>query len=397
MEKMNLSYIEKVSMLAITKDECNRLISLLDQGKALFYEGQGGRITLENGVMTVSGFEEVPTIFGVKSSSGYIDTDATFNLPLKKRVHTIVFGEETKVITYRAFNDYRQLCHAVIPDSVERICSPFENCKKLLPYPLPKALTYISGDAYGIFPDEIILPDKVERIGSFFAKSGVRSVTLSPALKQIGMREFYKCSNLERVIFPEGLEIIGEEAFSYCTKLSELIFPRSLQDIEAYAFAHCHSLSRVIITADTEIDSNAFLDSPFHKEVQRLRFDAFTPVEYDGDPSVLTELEKMRAVLSGKAYSEQAKHFKLITNSVEETYSYGESESEKESGGAYPLGDESEVENLIVFEGIIVGAIIRGVRVYLNQDTCIYSATEDDGTGSRSVFDYRCIRFEENP
>ena len=395
MEKMNLAYEEKVGMLHISQKETERCLALLDEGKTLFYKDEMLRMTLSpDGVMRIDDCHTVPMIFGVRSEDGYIDNDATFARPLKKRVKKIIFGEATKIICYRSFENFTNLREIEIPDTLERIVSPFEGCKKLKPYALPSHLTYISGDAFGIFPDKVVLPEGVSDIGGFFARSTVRAVTLSPAVKRIGMRDFYNCKRLEKITFVEGLEVIAEEAFAGCNALKDLHFPKSLAYIGAFAFSRCSSISRVTVTGDTEIDANAFRDTPFHAEVQRLRFDAFTPIAYEGDASIFPRLEEMKTLLSGMSLSEQARHYKLLTRTDEETFAYGIEENGRHYGGKYPLGDESDVENLILLEGVIVGAVISGVSVMLDNDVCIYSATEDDGVGSRSRSDYAMIVFE---
>ncbi len=395
MERMNLGYAEKVDMLSVTKEEVERLLALLDMGETLYYESEKIRMSLSpDGVMHIDDCDTVPMIFGVESEDGYIESDATLALPLKKRVKRIVFGERTRIICYRSFERFTELTKIEIPDTLERIVSPFEGCKKLRPYALPSSLDYISGDAFGIFPEEVILPTGVREINGLFTKSPVRAVTLSPAIKRIGMRDFYSCKRLEKITFVEGLEAIAEEAFSNCDAIKELHFPKSLMYIDAFAFSHCSSISRVTVTGDTEIDGNAFRDTPFHAEVQRLRFDAFTPIAYEGDASIFPRLEEMKAHLAGMPLSEQARHYKLLTRSDEETFAYGIEENGRHYGGKYPLGDESDVENLILLDGVIVGAIISGVSVMLDNDTCIYSASEDDGVGTRSRSDYAMIVFE---
>ncbi len=394
MVKMNLTTSKKLDyVLAVDEKECERLVALHDAGEVLYYEYNGGTITFSNGVLSFEGIDFIPSVFCVLSEDDYLDTHSTVNAPLISRVKKIVFAEGTKRITYRAFPSFKKLREVVMPDSVEYIISPFEDCPRLKPYPLPKSLIDISGDAFGIYPDEVVLPEGVEEISGIFNNSSIKSIVLSPSLKEITRRTFYRCTSLERIVFAEGLERIHGEAFSGCTALTELVFPKSLRWIDDFAFAHCTGLTSVKITGDTEIDADAFMDTPFHKEVQRLRFDAFEPIPYTGDVSALPDFDDMKASLSGMPYSEQARFLKLVTDDVELSRAYGSEEWRKHFDNAYPLGDESEVENIIVNEGVIVGAVIRGVTVLLGKRTCIYSASEDDGAGRREVEDYRMIIF----
>ena len=395
MEKIVLKHVKKVDFLAITEEQCQKALAALKAGEEVcFMPETGGCATLSpDGLMRVEGIECVSDFFDVEHEEGYIDLSATFTHPLRAKVKKVVFGEETKIICYRAFKNYKNLREIEIPDTLERIVSPFENCPKLKPYALPSRLIYISGDAFGIFPDEVILPDGVEEINGFFKESPVRKVTLSPSTKRIGMHDFSRCKSLECVTFAEGLTEIGSEAFWHCEKLKELVFPKSLRYIASYAFADCSMLERITLLGDTEIHPNAFLDSPMHKKIQKLRFDAFEPLEYAGDKAKLPDFEEIKSALSGLKLSEQAMRFALLSETVNERYSYGEVDETHSYSDSCPLGESSEVENVVLCEGVIVGAVISGITVMLGQSICIYSASDDDGTGGSSRDEYRELVF----
>ena len=395
MESIILKHVKKVDFLAITEEQCQRALAILKEKEAVcFVPETGGSATLTpDGLMRVRGIEVVSDFFDVEHEDGYIDISATFTNPLRKKVKKIIFDEETKVICYRAFRDYVNLCEIEIPDTLERIVSPFENCPKLRPYSLPSHLTYISGDAFGIFPDEVALPDGVEEINGLFKESSVKSVTLPPSVKKICMRDFYRCHNLESVTFSEGLEVISDEAFTGCDKLKTLHFPKSLRYIGAYAFSDCLALRDVTIPGEAEMDPNAFFDSPWHKTVQKLRFDAFSPIEYTGEKSSLPDFESIKAALSGQKLSEQAMRFTLSTETVYERYSYGEVDSTNRYTESRPLGESSDAENVIVCEGVVVGAVISGCAVILGKNVCTYSSSDVDGTGGSSRDEYRELIF----
>ncbi len=395
MEKIVLKHVKKVDFLAVTEVQCQKALAALKAGEEVcFMPETGGCATLSpDGLMRVEGIECVSDFFDVEHEEGYIDHSATFTHPLRAKVKKVVFDDKTKIICYRAFKNYKNLREIEIPDTLERIVSPFENCPKLKPYALPSHLTYISGDAFGIYPDEVVLPKGVTEINGFFKNSTVKKITLSPGIKRLGMREFYRCESLESVIFPEGLEVIASEAFNGCSKLKSPIFPKSLGYIDAFAFSHCCALEDATFLGDTEVHPKAFADSPMHKKIQRLRFNGFSPVAFDGDRASIPDFEKIKATLSGLTLSEQAMHFKTITETVYERYSYGEVTRSDVSQIECPLGEDSEVENVILCEGVIVGALFSGIKVTVGQHSCTCSASDDDGVGGSSRDEHKMIIF----
>ena len=94
----------------------------------------------------------------------------------------------------------------------------------------------------------IDLPSGVESIPmELFENSGIESITIPTAVKEIDMVAFYGCKELSTVIFNENLETIGYSAFAECTSLQNLVFPNKLRIIGEFSFAPCESFTEIHI------------------------------------------------------------------------------------------------------------------------------------------------------
>jgi len=72
---------------------------------------------------------------------------------------------------------------------------------------------------------------------------------------------------------------------------------------------------------------------------------------------------------------------------------YGDEEWTKRLDKALPLYAASDVQNLVLLCGVIVGVTIRNKFVKVGKRTCVYSASEDDGVGRREVSEYVTLTF----
>lgn len=61
-------------------------------------------------------------------------------------------------------------------------------------------------------------------------------VTISPRVKTIKERSFYRCKSLEKITIPEGVKKVEDWAFSGCVNLKEVNLPESLEKIGFDAF-----------------------------------------------------------------------------------------------------------------------------------------------------------------
>lgn len=406
MVKMNLKKGVIVPMLAVDEEEVNRLLQAAAQGETLVYEQGEEKITLKDGVLTLEGFTEIFHLFGVLSKEGALDWRATFQQPLKNLVKKVIVGEGTKAL-FHTFSNFEKMKEIILPDSLKTIYYAFENCPKLKFPTFPPKLEQFElgtdalyGDPLQKFknmPQDIILPDTVTEIGKTFSHSEIRSIVLPASLEVIESNAFRSCTKLEKVTFREGLKTIKQSAFSGCTALTELILPESVEYIGAYAFNSCTALTDVRLPKQCDAAPEAFNKTPYKPQFLKYLFDTFTPVEYAESMGKIADFIRMKEVLAGKSISEQTDYFRISERSSVTSYSYGDSDSERLAKSTSPLYQTSDIENFIVKEGVIVGIVYDRTNVIVGKTVCTYSASEDDGAGSRSREDYCTLLFFPEP
>ncbi|MBR2970386.1 MAG: leucine-rich repeat domain-containing protein [Clostridia bacterium] len=396
MERMRLTFISdeqrgKIA-LCLQDNECKRLVTLIDEGEELFYEDGERKVRLCQGVLTLDGFEDVPAVFADYDGE-YFDIYDKSNLSIKSRVKKVIVGEGAKAVCYGAFKYFTELCEIVLPDSIEYISTPFVGCSKLQPYALPRSLQEIEGRAYNSCPNEVVLPHGVEDVGITFNGSDISSIVISGSYKYIGKLTFCNCKNLKRVVFEEGVEQIQSFSFQRCILLDNVCFPKSLRYIGKEAFKGCERLQHVTFLGDTDVERDAFLDTPYQEVANISAFDSITTIAFEGDQNDIDGYSELKAHLYGKTLSEQASYFKLILDSHEGSYAYGDEEWTKRLDKALPLSMVSDVQNLVLLGGVIVGVTIRDKLLKVGKRTCIYSASEDDGVGRREVSENMTLVF----
>lgn len=409
MTSMNLLYVDKYGgMLMITEAEVKRLAAAAANGEELVYESEKGCLMLNGGTLTVSSFESVPALFTVEYSSLYnsctVDMNSEKSQPLKALIKKVVVSEGTKYLK-SSFIGFSELTEVSLPDSIEYMECPFADCKKLKPYPLPKSLRSIRGSIYGEFPDEVILPEGLTSISSdgyppyyndtyCFAGSPIRAITLPSTLDSFS-GAFKRCRNLKSLTLSEGISKIGNEVFCNCINLDNVVIPKSVSYIGEYAFSDCSSLGSVILNSDPEISETAFLNTPFEPVAQMLRLINASHTEYSEEMGEIPEWERLHSTLCGMPLTEQVKHFSIKTSSDISCFSYGKEDSSENNEGGFKPFPSDEVESFILKNEVIVGAMVDSVAVIAGRNTLTYSASEDDGTGSRSREDYCLIKFGE--
>lgn len=404
MVSMQLVKYDKLYMLGIDKQETERVVAAANAGEKLVYESADGCITIEKGVMHLSGFQEVPQLFGAIGDDGAYDWRASFTKPLKALVKKVVVAEGVAelVTTFRNFPNLREI---LLPSTMERLYNAFEGCNKLKFPSLPAGLrvfhttmswTWHSMEQeFTAWPEEIILPAGMEDIGQTFAYAPIRSIVLPASLKVIDTYAFYRCEKLEQVTLTEGVEEIGKEAFGRCTALRSVAFPASLTEIGSYAFSDCAALTDVSFAGDPVIYKYAFRNSPCEEQILLREFGNTATVPYTAEMGEIAHLDLLMKTLADKPFSAQADHFFVSTDMSITRYAYGDEEGTEQRELGKPLALCMDVEKLIVLDGVIVGVVIDDVPVIEGKTTCTYSASEDDGAGSRSREDYATLIFKE--
>lgn len=90
----------------------------------------------------------------------------------------------------------------------------------------------------GLNGGEMLVPEGVEEIapGAFAGRTELKCVKLPGTLRKIGAAAFYGCSNLEHVDLPKGLKEIGTAAFKN-SGVTKIVIPPKVTQIESEAFA----------------------------------------------------------------------------------------------------------------------------------------------------------------
>ena len=141
--------------------------------------------------------------------------------------------------------------------------------------------------------DKVIFRNGIEYIGKYaFSNSGVKSITFSSTITEIGSNAFDHCMNLTKVhlnknldkigsqafygcaylknfIFNNTLSEIGYQCFEECYRLNYIRFPKTLQTIAPNAFANCTSLKNITLREGLQnIDYQAFYNCVMLEKVQ---------------------------------------------------------------------------------------------------------------------------------
>lgn len=381
----NLKLSKRSNNLYITwLDARDARKNLLD-GKVLCFEENNKKIVLsQDGVLTVDGFDTVPTIFVDCCGFDSQESDQSDRGIIRNFVKKIVVGDGTKHVGYKALSGYKNAEEILLPDSVESIYESFAYCPALKKINFPKNLVEIKGSPFMASlenADTIVLPDHLTNIGKLFAWSRVKSVVLPKNLKKLDAEAFYNADNLENVTLNEGLETIERDCFKNCKSLEKILLPASIKQIEKNAFCNTN-ISIVEKQNDVKLCKNMFLHSPFASEF----FDEIEQEIFDKNKHVQPVFDqKTISALSGKSILQQAKLLHFAKNEVTAKYSYGKVDSKNEFCTFVPLYQVSQATKIIVKDGIIAGAVIDDKTFVVGKWKNVYYASDDDGTGGTSI------------
>ena len=178
----------------------------------------------------------------------------------------IVLPEGLEVISWRAFEECKQLREIIIPKSVNLIDGEaFQECSLL------EAVTFLGGDARlgaGAFDGceklkRVYAPSVEDWLSLSFENMGsnplefggklylngefATNIEIPEGVTVIGSYQFSGYSYLESVKLPEGLEVISNSAFENCKKIKEINLPSTLKVIDNAAFNKCSLLKNLYI------------------------------------------------------------------------------------------------------------------------------------------------------
>ena len=109
--------------------------------------------------------------------------------------------------------------------------------------------------------NEIVLNEKLEKIGEYVFPENLKRIKIGNHLKRIGKYAFESCRLLEQIEFPLSLESIGDYAFENCCSLCIINIPQNVKNIGNNAFSGCEMLSE--ITCDSQnfmVENDALYD-----------------------------------------------------------------------------------------------------------------------------------------
>lgn len=163
------------------------------------------------------------------------------------------------------------LKHIKIPEGVTEIAAgSFANRDDIEAITLPESLRIIEEDTFKYcrylktinFPNKlhtigdnaflnchnlgfVTLPKELRSIGEYaFAGTGIQAIDIPPHVKELALRTFYRCQNLETVRLA-NVRKIGQLVFSDCNILKTVKINKNCQTIHHGAFSGCTSLKQI--------------------------------------------------------------------------------------------------------------------------------------------------------
>ena len=203
-------------------------VAIMTLGAAAAQTWQSGdcTVTLENGVMTVSGT-------GAMADYHWGNTSPTVPWwDSHEQVSSIVVEEGvTKVGSY-SFNSFSEATIVTLPNSLTTIGNfAFTHCSRLTSVTMPNSLTTMEEHAFAYC-------------------DGLTSITLPNSLMSLELAVFAYCIGLTTITLPNTLATIGNGSFLGCTGLTTITIPGTLTSIDVAAFYECTSMTDVYILAD---------------------------------------------------------------------------------------------------------------------------------------------------
>lgn len=153
---------------------------------------------------------------------------------------SVVIPEGVTVIGYGAFQGNNNLKEIEFPDSLEEISShAFAKCAELQSISLPDSLRILGEAAFWLCPSLV-------------------SAALPKTVTHPERAVFSFCKALKTIHLPQGLCVIPDAFCLRCASLTSITIPDTVTQIERGAFLGCDTLAVATLSADTEIEEEAF-------------------------------------------------------------------------------------------------------------------------------------------
>ena len=244
-----------------------------DQAKRIFriVKGQEGLVLYEGKRKEIS--NEVSVVVPAVIDGEHVDRlDSPFRNC--KRLKKVVIEEGIRIIGSSAFSGCSELESVEIPDSVELIDDrAFFQALSLKKIFIPKSVERIERFAFYDCPAEIevdpankkfssengVLFNKTKRkLIHFPGSSPIQDYVIPNSVREIDEAAFRNCKGLVNVVMPEGLKRIGDWAFEECSSLSKIVVPCGVKKLGIDVFSGCSSLVEVVLSEGLEELSSAF-------------------------------------------------------------------------------------------------------------------------------------------
>lgn len=229
------------------EERSNHLIlpSKIGGRKVLTVSGMNNReelkkVTIEDGVLQICyGFlKDCPSLETLQLPSSIVHVAGELCDRSQRIKKYSVSGEDT------AISDEE----GVLLDLSKKRLIRYPAAKPDRQYEFPKSVMEICPNAFSgaVHLEKAIVPEGIERIGSYAFFGGAKEVVLPDTLTEIGSRAFFM-SNIETIEIPESVMHIGNKAFAYCSGLTEVKMPSQIKIFGDFLFQECGSLETVRI------------------------------------------------------------------------------------------------------------------------------------------------------
>ena len=160
---------------------------------------------------------------------------------LRNKIEHAVISGNVKNVNYGCFNFCKNLVDVYMPNVSKIEYKAFSHCKSLKKLDISDNVRFI--DRY-----------------AFQGCSSLETVNLDADIVQIDEFTFEGCTNLKTLnITNKSIKRIDESAFAYCG-LTEVTIPESVNVVCYGAFSYCQNLTKVMMSKDTEINTDAWND-----------------------------------------------------------------------------------------------------------------------------------------
>lgn len=141
----------------------------------------------------------------------------------------------------------------ILPETLVQIgYNPFVGCKDI---------KFISNSKKYKVVDGILMTADLKKLVCYPAWKAVGDIKVPDTIEILERGAFSGAENMTSIDF-NNAKIISKTCFTNCNSLTKVVIPEDAKYIGEWAFAHCKSLKDVKVSASTEIDNNAFINSP---------------------------------------------------------------------------------------------------------------------------------------